>query len=202
MTENKSATGENPKTQAIKDVLANEPNAAPMRVVETLAKRGISVSRAHVATVQSVLEASNDSQERNESGDYTMTGQGRLKPKGGTIDTSDVTTTGDDNVKMSAVILKLAEPLLSECQNNEKRLQSAIAVTISVWNKLLLPDDKQSEFYKTLIDSLVAPNGRAEDIGTIVEITELISERRNRYFPDLRQLVDECLIEFALLIVR
>ena len=66
MTQNTSATDKDPKTQAIKDVLANEPNAAPMRVVENLAKRGISVSRAHVATVQYVLQASNDSQERNE----------------------------------------------------------------------------------------------------------------------------------------
>lgn len=68
MTETRSATNKQPKTQAIKDVLAIDPTAPTMQVVENLAKRGISVSRAHVATVQSVLQALYESQKRNDCG--------------------------------------------------------------------------------------------------------------------------------------
>jgi hypothetical protein len=47
----------------------------------------------------------------------------------------------------------------------------------------------QSHIDKELIDRAVPKDGRAEDVGMIVSITELITERRNRFYPDLKQLI-------------
>jgi len=165
MTENKPIG----KSQAIKDVLSKHPEASPGQVVEMLAESGIPVSRNHVANV---LELSKLHQAAS----------------GITVDSSDVTVP-DGDVKMSAVILKIAEPLLRKCEGNDQKLEGAIVATIVVWNKLLLPEARQSDIDKKIIDAVVPPDGPAEDVGTLVEMTELITERRNRYFPDLKQLV-------------
>ena len=167
MTENKPIA----KSPAIKDVLSRHPKASPTQVVEILAKSGVSVSRNHIATVLEV--------EKTKMHNPTS---------GITVDTSDVNL-ADSEVKMSGVILKLAEPLLRKCEGNDQKLEGAIVATIVVWNKLLLPEARQSDIDKKIIDAVVPPDGPAEDVGTLVEMTELITERRNRYFPDLKQLV-------------
>ncbi|WP_157067264.1 hypothetical protein, partial [Desulfosarcina cetonica] len=43
------------------------------------------------------------------------------------------------DVKMSEVILKLAEPLLTKFPDDEKRIETIISLTVIEWNKLMLP---------------------------------------------------------------
>jgi hypothetical protein len=78
--------------------------------------------------------------------------------------------------KMSAVILKLAEPLIARCGTSAERAEAAIVLTIAAWNKSLLPADKQGGVEREIIDKLVPPGGSAETVGAIVEMMELIDD--------------------------
>lgn len=94
-----------------------------------------------------------------------------------------------DDIKMSDVILKLAEPLLKKYGNNPHRFESIIVLTIAVWNKSLLPDDKQGPVEQELIDRVIPKDGSAEDVGSIVQAMDIIDERRKQLFPNLRKLI-------------
>ncbi|MBI3467140.1 MAG: hypothetical protein HY000_29350 [Planctomycetes bacterium] len=91
--------------------------------------------------------------------------------------------------KMSAVIPKLAEPLIEKCGTSTERAEAAIALTIAAWNKALFPADKQGGVEREIIDKLVPPGGSAETVAAIVEMMDLIEERRKKLFPDLRVAV-------------
>ena len=97
--------------------------------------------------------------------------------------------TSSDGVKMSEVILKLAEPLLKKYGDNDKHIESIISLAIFVWNKLIFPEGKQEELQDVMIDCLVPANGDAEDIGVITYIHDLIEERKSRYYPNLKKII-------------
>jgi hypothetical protein len=46
-----------PKSQAIRDFLAENPSAPTLHVVDALAARGIRVSASFVATIQAMMES-------------------------------------------------------------------------------------------------------------------------------------------------
>ena len=94
-----------------------------------------------------------------------------------------------DEAKMSEVIFKLADPLLKTCGDDDKLIKTIIALTIGVWNKLMFPDDEQGKIEDEMIDYIVPKSGDAEDIGVLVHINDLITERKNRYFPNLRRAI-------------
>jgi hypothetical protein len=64
-----------------------------------------------------------------------------------------------DLPKMSAVILKVAEPLLSKEGTTPQRIESIIALTIAGWNNTLFPASEQATVEKELIESLVSADG-------------------------------------------
>lgn len=94
-----------------------------------------------------------------------------------------------DGVKMSAVVLKLAEPLLKKYGNDDKHIETIISITIIVWNKLIFPEDEQEKLQEEMIDRLVTTDGDAEEIGVILYMIELITERKKKYFPDLKKVI-------------
>ena len=94
-----------------------------------------------------------------------------------------------DEAKMSEVIFKLADPLLKTCGDDDKLIKTIIALTIGVWNKLMFPDDEQGKIEDEMIDYIVPKSGDAEDVGVLVYINDLITERKNRYFPNLRRAI-------------
>ena len=94
-----------------------------------------------------------------------------------------------DGVKMSAVILKLAEPLLKKYGDDDKRIKTIISLTTIEWNRLMLPDDEREKFQDEMIDTLLPSDGEAETVGSILYINELIAERHKKYFPDLKKMI-------------
>jgi hypothetical protein len=94
-----------------------------------------------------------------------------------------------DGIKMSAVILKLAEPLLKKYGDNEKRVKTIISLTMIEWNKLLSQKEEQDNLEDSIINSLVPSDGDAEDIGSLLYIEDLTAERKNKYFPDLKKII-------------
>ena len=62
-------------------------------------------------------------------------------------------------------------------------------LTIAGWNKSMFPPDKQPFVEKDLIDSFVPKDGNAEDVAVAVQVMDMVVERRERLFPDLRKII-------------
>ena len=97
--------------------------------------------------------------------------------------------TPEGEARMSAVILQLAEPLLKQHGKTPQRAEAIIMLTIGGWNKSMFPPDKQPLIEKDLIDAFVPREGDAEDVGVAVQIMDLVLERRQKLFPDLRKII-------------
>ena len=97
--------------------------------------------------------------------------------------------TPEGEAKMSAVILQLAEPLMKQHGTNAARAEGLLMLTIAGWNKSMFPPDKQPLIEKDLIDAFVPKDGSAEDVGVAVQVMDIIAERRQKLFPDLRKII-------------
>ncbi len=91
--------------------------------------------------------------------------------------------------KMSEVILDLADPLLDGDVSNPKEVDFIIQLTIAAWNKSMFPADRQAAMEKDIIDTLVPPDGKAENVGTVIQALNIVDDRRKKLFPDLRRFV-------------
>ena len=94
-----------------------------------------------------------------------------------------------DGVKMSAVILKLAEPLLKKYGDIDKRIKTIISLTIFEWNRLMLPDGERKKYQDKMMDTLLPPDENAETVGSILYLSDLIAERQKKYFPDIKKVI-------------
>jgi len=97
--------------------------------------------------------------------------------------------TPEGEAKMSAVILQIAEPLMKQHGKTAERAQAILMLTIAGWNKSMFPPDMQPLIEKDLIDAFVPKDGSAEAVGVVVEVMDIISERRQKLFPDLRKII-------------
>jgi len=91
--------------------------------------------------------------------------------------------------KMSEIILELADPLLDGDVSNPNEVDFIVQLTIAAWNKAMFSSDRQAAMEKEMIDTLVPPDGDAEQVGTIIQALDIIEERRERLFPNLRRFV-------------
>ena len=91
--------------------------------------------------------------------------------------------------KMSEVILELADPLLEGDVANPKEVDFIVQLTIAAWNKAMFSSDRQAAMEKEIIDTLLPPDGDAEQVGTIIQALDIVEERRKKLFPNLRRFV-------------
>ena len=105
------------------------------------------------------------------------------------------TPEGED--RMSAVILQLAEPLMKQHGKTAQRTESIIMLTIAGWNKSMFPPDKQPLIEKDLIDAFVPKDGSAEAVGVAMEVMDMMAERRQKLFPDLRKIIVDYEVEIS-----
>jgi hypothetical protein len=105
--------------------------------------------------------------------------------------------TPEGQAKMSAVILRLAEPLMKQHGKTAEKAQAIIMLTIAGWNKSMFPPDKQPIIEKDLIDISVPKDGSAEAVGVAVEVMDIIAERRQKLFPDLHKIIVDYEVEIG-----
>jgi hypothetical protein len=105
--------------------------------------------------------------------------------------------TPEGEAKMSAVILQLAEPLMKQHGSTPERAEAIIMLTIGGWNKSMFPLDKQPLIEKDLIDAFVPKDGSAEAVGVAIEVMDIIVERRQKLFPDLRKIIVDYEVEIG-----
>ena len=98
-------------------------------------------------------------------------------------------STPEGEVKMSAVILQLAEPMMKHDGTTAERAEALLMLTIAGWNKSMFPPDKQPLVEKDLINAFVPKDGSAEAVGVAVEVMDIIAERRQKFFPDLHKII-------------
>jgi len=91
--------------------------------------------------------------------------------------------------KMSEVILELADPLLDGDVANPKEVDFIVQLTIAAWNKAMFSADRQAAMERDIIDTLVPPDGDAEQVATIIQALDIVEERRKKLFPNLRRFV-------------
>jgi hypothetical protein len=72
-----------------------------------------------------------------------------------------------------------------------------LMLTIGGWNKSMFPPDKQPLIEKDLIDAFVPKDGSAEAVGVAVEVMDIIAERRQKLFPDLRKIIVDYEVEIG-----
>jgi hypothetical protein len=105
--------------------------------------------------------------------------------------------TPEAEAKMSAVILQLAEPLMKQHGTTAERAEAFLMLTIAGWNKSMFPPDKQPLVEKDLINAFVPKDGSAEAVGVAVEVMDIIPERRQKLFSDLRKIIVDYDVEIA-----
>ncbi len=105
--------------------------------------------------------------------------------------------TPEGEAKMSAVILQLAEPLMKQHGTTAERAEALLMLTIAGWNKSMFSPDKQALVEKDLINAFVPKDGSAEAVGVAVEVLDIIGERRQRLFPDLRKIIVDYDVEIG-----
>jgi len=105
--------------------------------------------------------------------------------------------TPEDEARMSAVILEVAEPLLKRHGKTPERAKAVIMLVVAGWNKALLPPDKQPALEKEIIDHLVPEDGSAEAIAVAVDIMDTAADHREKLFPDLRKIIVDHEVEIA-----
>jgi hypothetical protein len=105
--------------------------------------------------------------------------------------------TPEGEAKMSAVILQLAEPLMRDHGNTAEQAQAIISLAIAGWNKSMFPPDKQPAIEKDLIGCFVPKDGSAEAVGVAIHVLDLIVERRQKLFPDLRKIIVDYEVEIS-----
>ena len=94
-----------------------------------------------------------------------------------------------DGVKMSEVILKLADPMLKEYGDDDKQIKTIISLTIIEWNRIMFPEDVREKFQDEMIDTLSSPGSEADTVDSILYISDLIAKRQKKYFPDLKRFI-------------
>jgi len=105
--------------------------------------------------------------------------------------------TPEGEAKMSAVILQLAEPMMKQHGTTAERAEGLLMLTIAGWNKSMFPPDMQPLVEKDLINAFVPKDGSAAAVGVAVEVMDIIAERRQRLFPDLREIIVDYEVEIG-----
>lgn len=97
--------------------------------------------------------------------------------------------TPQGEARMSAVILKVAEPLVETYANTPDETKGVITLVVHGWNKSLLPPEQQPVFEKQILAGIASEGGNAEMVRAAMDIMDAAAERRKRLFPDIRKLV-------------
>jgi len=92
-------------------------------------------------------------------------------------------------IKMSAVILKLAEPYIRMYWGNEIRIRTIISLTVCTWNMAFLPSEEQVELQEKYIEEIFPKDSDAQDVSIMLRVFENLLERKKKLFPGIRTFI-------------
>lgn len=91
-----------------------------------------------------------------------------------------------DEIKMSAVIIKLAEPYIRRYWGNEMSVCGIISLTITIWNMTFLPEKEQTKLKEKFIEEILPKDFDAQDAATMLRFFENLQDRQRELFPNIR----------------
>jgi hypothetical protein len=94
-----------------------------------------------------------------------------------------------DEIKMSAVIIKLAQPYIRMYWGNEMRVRGIISLTITIWNMTFLPEKEQTELQETVIEEILPKDCDAQDVATMLRFFENLRDRKRELFSNIRTFI-------------
>ena len=94
-----------------------------------------------------------------------------------------------DEIKMSIVILKLAEPYIRMYLGNKIRIRLIISLAITVWNMTFLDQEEKIKLQEKWIEELLPTNSDAKDVATMLSVFENLQERQKDLFPNIRTII-------------
>ena len=97
-------------------------------------------------------------------------------------------------IKISEAILQIAEPLMNKYPKRE-HVTVLIDLAVFAWNISLASGEKREEIEDKVID-LMPEELDAVDIAAIVEQTDVLVERKNNLYPDIRYLISSYNLSF------
>ena len=106
------------------------------------------------------------------------------------VDTEKIDFIDNPNeIKMSAVILKLAEPYIKMYLGNEIRVRGIISLAITVWNMMFLTQEIQIELEEEWIEKVLPRACEAQDMATMLRVFEDLQERQKDLFTNIRTCI-------------
>ena len=106
------------------------------------------------------------------------------------IDSENINFIDNSNeIKMSAVILKLVEPYIKMYWGNETRVRGIISLATTVWNMTFLPQEEQFELQEKWIEEVLPKDCDAQDVTAILSVFENLQKRKKNLFSDIRTFI-------------
>ena len=98
-------------------------------------------------------------------------------------------------IKISEAILRMNEPLRNRYQEPHK-IQTIIYLSIMAWNLSLFKGEERTELQEKIIEKL-PPDFGGEDVAMLFDNVEMLIERKEKEFPDIREYIIDHQVSFS-----
>jgi hypothetical protein len=98
------------------------------------------------------------------------------------------TVESTDDIKMSEVILKLAEPLLQRHGTNMERARGILTLAVTAWNMGMLLETSEEQIKENIATSL-SKEFLAEDLSVVLKVINMLMERKRQYFAHIQRII-------------
>jgi len=98
------------------------------------------------------------------------------------------TVESTDDIKMSQVILKLAEPLLQKHGTSLERARGILTLAVTAWNMSMLPETSEEQITENIATSL-PKEFLAEDVSVVLEVINMLMERKREHFQNIPRII-------------
>ena len=103
--------------------------------------------------------------------------------------------TQPSEIKISEAILRMNEPLRNRYQEPHK-IQTIIYLSIMAWNLSLFKGEERTELQEKIIEKL-PPDFGGEDVAMLFDNVEMLIERKEKEFPDIREYIIDHQVSFS-----
>ena len=98
-------------------------------------------------------------------------------------------------IKISEAILRMNEPLRNRYQEPH-RIQTIIYLSVMAWNLSLFKGEERTELQEKIIEKL-PPDFGGEDVAMLFDNIEMLIERKEKEFPDIREYIIDHQVSFS-----
>jgi hypothetical protein len=105
-----------------------------------------------------------------------------------TLLSKPATLESTDDIKMSKVILKLAEPLLQKYGAKMERVHSILTLAVTAWNMGMLPETSEEQVAENIASSL-PKEFLAEDLSGVLKVIYMLMERKREHFQNIQRII-------------